>query len=347
MVFTAKQLADFLKGEIIGNPDAEVDNFAKIEEGKPRTISFLANPKYTQYIYETKADIVLVNNDFVAEKEIAATLIKVPNAYEALGSLLEMVNSLTPTKEGIEEMSYISKSATLGDKVYVGAFAYISDNTTIGDNSKIYPHAYIGDNVKIGENVSIYSGAKIYHNCEIGNNCIIHSGAVVGADGFGYSHNNGIYTKIQQMGNVVIEDNVEIGANTTIDRAVMGSTIIREGVKLDNLIMVAHNSEIGKNTVMAAQTGVAGSTKIGENCILGGQVGIGGHISIGDRTQVAAQSGIISNTPPDSQLMGSPAYHIKKHLKSAVIQPKLPDMYRQIAALERELNELKKQLSEK
>ncbi len=346
MVFTAKQLAEFLKGEIIGNPDAEVENFAKIEEGKPRTISFLANPKYTHYIYDTKADIVLVNNDFVAEKEVSATLIKVPNAYEALGALLEMVNSLTPAKQGIEEMSYVSKSATIGNETYIGAFAYVSDNATVGDKTKIYPHAYIGDNVKIGNNVVIYSGVKIYHNCIIGDNCIIHAGAVIGADGFGFSQSNGVYKKIQQMGNVVIEDDVEIGANTTIDRAVMGSTIIHKGVKLDNLIMVAHNSEIGNNTVMAAQAGIAGSTKIGNNCILGGQVGIGGHISIGDRTQIAAQSGIISNTPADSQLMGSPAFNIKQHLKYAVIQPKLPDMYRQISALERELNEIKKKLTE-
>lgn len=345
MVFTAKQIAEFLKGEIKGNPDVEVDNFAKIEEGKPRTLSFLANPKYTHYIYETKADIVLVNDDFVAEKEISATLIKVPNAYAALASLLEMVNSVIPVKEGIEEMSYIAPSASVGEKIYVGAFAYISENATVGNNTKIYPHVYIGDNAKIGNNVTIYSGAKIYHNCEIRDNSIIHSGAVIGSDGFGFSQEGGIYTKIPQMGNVVIESDTEIGANTTIDRAVMGSTIIHKGVKLDNLIQIGHNSEIGKNTVMAAQVGIAGSTKIGESCVLGGQVGIGGHISIGNRTQIGAQSGIISNTSADSQVMGSPAFNIKDNLKSAIIYPKLPNMYKQIAALERELNELKKQLS--
>lgn len=347
MVFTAKQIAKFLKGEVIGNPEVTVNNFAKIEEGKPQTITFLANPKYTHYIYETKADIVLVNNDFVAEKEISATLIKVPNAYAALASLLEMVDSQTPTKSGIENMSYISESAKVGKDIYVGAFAYIGDNAEVGDNSKIYPQVYIGDNVKIGNNVIIYSGAKIYSNCQIGDNAIIHAGAVIGSDGFGYSEVSGVYSKIPQMGNVIIENNVEIGANTTVDRAVMGSTIIREGVKLDNLIMIAHNSEIGNNTVMAAQAGVAGSTKIGDNCVLGGQVGIGGHIKIGDRTQVAAQSGIISNTPADSKLMGSPAFEIKNHLKSTIIQPKLPEMYRQISALERELAEIKKLLSEK
>lgn len=344
MVFTAKQIADFLKGEIIGNPDVKVSNFAKIEEGQPQTITFLANPKYTHYIYETKADIVLVNEDFVPEKEISSTLIKVPNAYAALATLLDMVNSQIPAKKGIENMSFISESAKVGSDIYVGAFAYVGENVELGDGSKIYPQAYVGDNVKIGNNVTIYSGAKIYHNCQIGDNSIIHSGAVIGSDGFGFSQENGVYSKIPQMGNVIIESDVEIGANTTIDRAVMGSTIIRQGVKLDNLIMIAHNNEIGKNTVMAAQAGIAGSTKIGENCVLGGQVGIGGHISIGDRTQVAAQSGIISNTPADSQLMGSPAYNIKNHLKSVIIQPKLPDMYRQLTALERELNELKKQI---
>lgn len=348
MVFTAKQLADFLKGEIVGNPDAEVNNFARIEEATPKTITFLANPKYNHYIYETKADIVLVNNDFKAEKEISATLIKVPNAYEALSALLDMVNNLTPTKAGIEEMSHISESASIGKDVYVGAFAYISDNVEIGDKTKIYPQVYIGDNVKVGKNTTIYSGAKIYHNCKIGDNTIIHAGAVIGADGFGFTQNDdGVYKKIQHMGNVIIEDDVEIGANTTIDRAVMGSTIISKGVKLDNLIMIAHNSIIGKNTAMAAQVGIAGSTKIGENCVFAGQVGIGGHISIGDRSQIGAQSGVISNTPSDSQIMGSPAFNVKNFMKSSIIQPKLPEMYRQIYTLERELKEIKKLLSEK
>ncbi|MEA4949972.1 MAG: UDP-3-O-(3-hydroxymyristoyl)glucosamine N-acyltransferase [Petrimonas sp.] len=346
MTFTAQQIADFLKGEIVGNPAVEVDNFAKIEEGKPRTIAFLSNPKYTHYIYETKADIVLVNHDFIAEKAISATLIKVPDAYAALASLLDMVNSITPPKTGIEEMSFVSPTAKLGDNVYIGAFAYIGAKVQVGENVKIYPQAYIGDNVKIGNNVIIYAGVKIYHGCEIGDNCILHSGAVIGADGFGFSKQEGIYHKIQQMGNVVLENDVEVGANTTIDRAVMGSTIIRRGVKLDNLIQVAHNCEIGENTVMAAQVGIAGSAKIGESCVFGGQVGIGGHITIGSRTQIGAQSGIISNTPEDSELMGSPAYPIKNYFKSSIIIPKLPDLYRQINALEREINELKKQLSQ-
>lgn len=341
MVFTAQQIADYLQGEIIGNPNAEVDNFSKIEEGKPRTISFLANPKYTHYIYETKAEIVLVNNDFVPTKEITATLIKVPDAYAALASLLDMVNSLTPAKTGIEDMSYISPTAQLGDDNYVAAFAYISDKVVTGNKVKIYPNVWIGDNVKIGNNVTIYGGAKIYHNCTIGDNCIIHAGAVIGSDGFGYSQQEGIYHKIPQMGNVILENDVEVGANTTIDRAVMGSTIIRQGVKLDNLIQIAHNCEVGTNTVMAAQVGIAGSTKIGDSVVLGGQVGIGGHITIGSKSQIGAQSGIISNIPEGSELLGSPAYPVKNFFRSSIIIPKLPEMYRQLAALEKEIKELK------
>ncbi|MDO5524024.1 MAG: UDP-3-O-(3-hydroxymyristoyl)glucosamine N-acyltransferase [Bacteroidia bacterium] len=345
MTFTAQQIADFLKGEIIGNPHTEVDNFAKIEEGKPRTITFLSNPKYTHYIYETKADIVLVNNTFTADKPISATLIKVPDAYAALASLLEMVNNATPKKTGIQEMAFVSSSAKLADDVYVGPFAYIGEKAQIAENTRIYPQAYIGDNVKIGKNVLIYSGVKIYHNCVIGDNCILHAGVVIGADGFGFSQQEGVYHKIQQIGNVILENNVEVGANTTIDRAVLGSTIIREGVKLDNLIQIAHNCEVGRHTVMAAQVGVAGSTKIEEHCVLGGQVGIGGHITIGSKSKIGAQSGIISNTPENSEIMGSPAYPVKNFFKSSVIIPKLPDIYRQINALEKELNQLKQQLS--
>ncbi|HHT29714.1 MULTISPECIES: UDP-3-O-(3-hydroxymyristoyl)glucosamine N-acyltransferase [Petrimonas] len=345
MTFTAQQIADFLKGEIVGNPDVEVDNFAKIEEGKPRTIAFLSNPKYTHYIYETKADIVLVNRDFTPDKPVSATLIKVPDAYAALAALLELANSLAPVKKGIEEMSFVSPSAKLGENVYVGAFAYIGEHVEIGRDAKIYPQAYIGDNVKIGNNVTIYAGVKIYHGCVIGDNCILHAGAVIGADGFGFSKQEGIYHKIPQIGNVVLEEEVEVGANTTIDRAVMGSTIIRKGVKLDNLIQIAHNCEIGRNTVMAAQVGIAGSAKLGEGCVLGGQVGIGGHITIGSHSQIGAQSGIISNTPEGSEVMGSPAYPVKNFFKSSIIIPKLPDMYRQLNALEKEIRELKKQLS--
>jgi UDP-3-O-[3-hydroxymyristoyl] glucosamine N-acyltransferase len=344
MTYTAQQIADFLHGEVIGNPEVTVSSFSKIEEGKPQTLTFLANPKYTSYIYETEADIVLVNRDFVHEKPINATIIKVDNAYAALGSLMDMVSKNSPQKSGVESMSYISGTASIGDDVYIGSFAYVSDNVSIDDNSKIYPHSYIGDNVKIGKNTIIYPGVKIYHDSVIGSNVIIHSGAVIGADGFGFSREGDVYNKIPQLGNVVIEDDVEIGANTTIDRSVMGSTLIRKGVKLDNLIQIAHNCEIGENTAMAAQVGIAGSTKIGENCVLGGQVGIGGHITIGRNSQIGAQSGIISNTKEGSEVLGSPAYPVKNFFKSSIIIPKLPDMYRQINAMEKELTELKKRI---
>ncbi len=345
MAYTAKQIADYLQGEVIGDRSVSVSSFSKIEEGKPGTISFLANPKYTSHIYTTKADIVLVNDDFVAEKPIKATLIKVKNAYAALASLMELVKNDAPQKSGTERMSFVSETAKIGDNAYVGAFAYVGENAIVGDNSKIYPQVFIGDNVKIGDNSIIYPGVKIYHNCVIGDNCIIHAGAVIGADGFGYSLEENIYHKIPQLGNVVIEDDVEIGANTTIDRAVMGSTIIRRGVKLDNLIQIAHNCEVGENTAMAAQVGIAGSAKIGENCVMGGQVGIGGHITIGKNSQIGAQSGIISNTKEGSKIIGSPAYPVKNFFKSSIIIPKLPDMYRQLNALEKELAELKKKLN--
>ncbi len=341
MKFTAQQIADLLKGQVVGNPNVQVSNFAKIEEGLPGTITFLANPKYTHYIYDTQADIVLVNDSFEPEKEIKATLIKVPDAYAALTSLLQMVNNMAPSKTGIEEPSYIADDATLGDDVYVGAFAYIGQGAQIGNNVKIYPNSYIGDNVKVGDNTIIYAGVKIYHECIIGNDCIFHSGAVIGSDGFGFSPQDGIYHKIPQLGNVIIENDVEIGANTVIDRAVMGSTIIRQGVKLDNLIQIAHNCEIGQHTAMAAQVGIAGSTKIGANVVMGGQVGIAGHITIGDRSQIGAQSGIMKNIKPDSQLLGTPAYGVKNFYRSSVIIPKLPDMYRQLAALEKEIEALK------
>lgn len=345
MTFSARQIADFLQGEIIGNPDVQVDNFSKIEEGKPNTLTFLANPKYTSFIYETQADIVLVNSDFNPEKPIKATLIKVPNAYAALASLMEMVNGRLPQKTGIDSMCFVASSAQLGENPYVGAYTVIEENAVVGDNCKIYPQVYIGDNVKIGNNTTIYPGAKIYKDCVIGDNCILHSGVVIGGDGFGFTKEPDGYHKIPQMGNVVVENNVEIGANTTIDRAVMGSTIIRQGVKLDNLIQIAHNCEVGKDTAMAAQVGIAGSTKIGENCVFGGQVGIGGHITIGSNSQIGAQAGIISNTKADSVVIGSPAMPVKSFFKSSVIIPKLPDMYRQLNVLEKEIEALKKQLS--
>lgn len=346
MTFTAKQIADFLNGEVIGNQNAIVSSFSKIEEGKPGTLTFLGNPKYTSFIYETAADIVLVNNDFLPDKPINATLIKVPNAYAALASLMAMVEQQKPVKKGVAALAFVSASAHTGEEIYVGEFAYIGEQARIGNNCKIYPQVYVGDNVQLGDNCILYPGVKIYHDCVIGNNCIVHAGAVIGADGFGFSKQEEIYRKIPQMGNVIIEDDVEVGANTTIDRAVMGSTIIRRGVKLDNLIQIAHNCEVGENTVMAAQVGIAGSTKIEESCVLGGQVGIGGHITIGKNSQIGAQSGIISNTKEGSELMGSPAFPVKGFFKSSVIVPKLPDMYRKLNAMEKELAELKKRLTE-
>ncbi len=346
MKFSAKQIADFLKGELVGDPDVTVSNFSKIEDGKPGTITFLGNPKYTAYIYQTRADIVLVNDDFEPGQPIKATLIRVPNAYAALASLMEMAGSKHSRRRGIETMSFISPEALMGENVYVGAFAYVGAGSHIGNDSKIYPQVYVGEDVHIGKNCTIYPGVKIYSDCVIGDNCIIHAGAVIGADGFGFSKEEERYHKIPQMGNVIIEDDVEIGANTTVDRAVMGATIIRRGVKLDNLIQIAHNCEIGENTVMAAQVGIAGSTKIGESCVLGGQVGIGGHITIGKQSQIGAQSGIISNTKEGSEIIGTPAYPVKNFFRSSIIIPKLPDMYRQLNALEKEIAELKKNLTQ-
>ncbi|SHF63911.1 UDP-3-O-(3-hydroxymyristoyl)glucosamine N-acyltransferase [Dysgonomonas macrotermitis] len=343
--FTAQQIAHVLEGTVEGDPNVAVSNFSKIEEGKRGTLTFLANPKYTHYIYDTEASIVLVNSDFVAEKPVNATLVRVQNAYASLAVLLDMVEKAKPQKVGIEAMSYIADTATLGEKTYVGAFAYIGGYSSIGNNTKIYPQVYIGEGCKIGENVILYPGVKIYAGCEIGNNCIIHAGAVIGSDGFGFAPEDGVYKKIPQMGIVIIEDDVEIGANTTIDRAVMDATIIRKGVKLDNLIQVAHNVEIGSNTVMAAQVGISGSTKIGESCVIGGQVGFGGHITIGNKASIGAQSGIISNIKEGAQIIGAPAIPVKDFFRSSVVFPKLPDMYRQMAQLEKEIKELKDKLN--
>jgi UDP-3-O-[3-hydroxymyristoyl] glucosamine N-acyltransferase len=348
MEFNAKEIASILQGKIEGNELAKVSNFSKIEEGKPGTLTFLANLKYTHYIYETQASIALVNDDFVPEKELPCTLtiIRVPNAYVALASLMEWVEKGKNNKKGIESPVYVSPSAKISsNEVYIGAFAYIGDNAVLGENVKIYPHAYIGDNVIIGDDTIIYSGAKIYTGCQIGKRCIIHSGVVVGADGFGFAKEGDSYKKIAQLGNVQVEDDVEIGANTTIDRAVMDSTIIRRGVKLDNLIQVAHNVEIGENTVIAAQTGVSGSTKIGKNCMLGGQIGLGGHIKIGDQVNIGAQSGIISNIEGGRNIMGAPAIDVKNYFRSSIIFSKLPELYRNYNQLQKEVDTLKKELN--
>ncbi|MDD2799011.1 MAG: UDP-3-O-(3-hydroxymyristoyl)glucosamine N-acyltransferase [Bacteroidales bacterium] len=341
MTFTARQIADFLQGEVVGNPEIKVSDFSKIEDGKPGTLSFLANPKYESHIYETQADIVLINNDFTPDKPINATLIKVENAYSSLAQLLQIVEKAKAKKSGIEPMSFIAESAKVGEGIYLGAFSYISDSAVVGENVQIYPQSYIGEGVTIGNNTIIYPGVKIYAGCVVGNNCIIHAGAVIGSDGFGFAPEGETFKKIPQMGNVVIEDDVEIGANTTIDRATLGSTTIGKGVKLDNLIQIAHNVEIGSNTVMAAQTGIAGSSKIGRNCMFGGQVAISGHISIGDRVQIGGQSGVTNNQKSDQVLLGSPAIPAKDCARSYAVIKNLPSLSSQVFSIQKELNNLK------
>ena len=327
MQFTAKQIADFIGGRVEGNDNAVVNTFAKIEEGKEGAITFLSNPKYTQYVYETKATIVLINEDVELEKPVSATLIRVKNAYECVAKLLQMYAATLPKKTGIHPLAFVAESAEIGKDVYIGPFACIGEGVKIGDGSVINP------------NVTIYDG------CQIGKNVTIHAGSVIGADGFGFAPNQEGYEKIPQIGIVIIEDNVEIGANTCIDRSTMGQTIIHKGVKLDNLIQVAHNCEIGENTVMSAQVGMAGSTKIGAWCMVGGQAGFSGHIHVADRTMVGAQCGVIGDTKGNGEtLIGSPAVNPKMYFKARALDAKLPDMYRQIAAMQREIDELKKKL---
>ncbi len=340
MNFTATQIAGILEGDIVGNPDVEVSKLAKIEEGTKGTLTFLANPKYTHFIYDTQASITIVNKDFEPEIAIATTLIKVDDAYKAFSKLLEYYNQVKMNKFGVEQPSFISESANYGDNIYVGAFSYVGDNVAIGDNVKIFPGCYVGDNVTIGDNVVLFAGAKVYSETVIGNHCVINSGAIIGADGFGFAPNEkGEYNKVPQTGNVILEDYVDIGAATTIDRATLGSTIIRRGVKLDNQIQIAHNVEIGKNTVIAAQTGVAGSTKIGENCQIGGQVGIVGHVTIGNNVKVQAQSGIGRNVKDNEVLQGSPALTYGDYNKSYVYFKNLPKIVKGINDLEKKIND--------
>jgi UDP-3-O-[3-hydroxymyristoyl] glucosamine N-acyltransferase len=343
MRFKAHQIAQFLQGTVQGNPDVEVWQVCKIEEGVTGGLSFLANPKYISFIYETQASIVLVNQDFVAEKPVSATLIRVADAYSAFTKILELYQGQwLAGKKGIEQPAFIGANVNITEDVYVGAFSYIGNEVKIGKNVKIFPQTYIGDNAVIGDNTVIYAGVKVYAYCIIGKNCIIHSGSVIGSDGFGFApQNDGSYKKIPQIGNVCIEDNVEIGANTTIDRATLGSTYIREGVKLDNLIQIAHNVEIGKHTVIAAQTGISGSTKIGKYCMIGGQVGIVGHLKIADGTQIGAQSGISNDIDePKTAWRGSPAQPYRKQLRTEVLWRKLPEMYQELQALKQEIKKL-------
>jgi UDP-3-O-[3-hydroxymyristoyl] glucosamine N-acyltransferase len=344
MEFTAATIAGFLKGEIEGDPETKVNTVAKIEEGHEGALSFLANPKYEHYIYSTGSSIVLVNKNFVPSDKITATLIRVENAYEAFATLLQLVDQARPRKKGIHATAVIETSAKIGSDVYIGPYTYIGENCIIGDGCSVYPHVFIGDNTKLGNNSTINPGVKIYHDCLIGEGCTIHAGTVIGSDGFGFApQSESEFMKIPQLGNVIIEDHVEIGANVAIDRATMGSTIIRKGVKLDNLIQIGHNVEVGENTVMAGQTGIAGSSKIGNNCMFGGQVGISGHIKIANGTKIGAQAGILGNIKEENTIiLGSPAIDYKQYLKSSVIFKKLPELQIKIDILEKEIESLKK-----
>lgn len=345
MEFSAKQIAEYIQGVIVGDENATVHTFSKIEEGIPGALTFLANPKYTHYIYETKASIVLVNKDFIPEGEITATLIKVDNAYESLAKLMTLYEMSKPKKTGIDPLASVAANARIGENVYIGPFACIEEGAVIGDNAYIHPHVTVGCNAKVGNGTILYPHVTVYHDCRIGNQCIIHAGAVIGADGFGFAPSAEGYEKIPQMGITIIEDQVEIGANTCVDRATMGATIVHKGTKLDNLIQIAHNVEVGSHTVMASQVGIAGSAKIGEWCMFGGQVGVAGHIQIGDHVNVGAQSGIPGNTKSGSSLMGYPAIEPKQFARSSAVFKKLPEMYSELGRLQKELEELKKQLN--
>ena len=345
MKFSAQRIADFLNGTLEGNPDVLVSDISRIEEGRQGTLTFLANLKYLNFVYETKASVILLNQDLILSREIEATIIRVKDPYASLAKLLTLVEQV-PDRAGLEEPCMVSPEATLGKDVYIGAFSYISKKARIGNNVIIFPNGYISENVVIGDDTIIYAGARVHHNCVIGAKCIIHSGVVIGGDGFGFApHTGNDYAKVPQIGNVIIEDQVEIGSNTTIDRATIGSTIIRKGVKLDNLIQIAHNVEIGENTVIAAQTGISGSTKIGRNCMIGGQVGIIGHITIADGTRIAAQSGVgQSLEKPGVAWQGSPCFEVMPYQRSYVMFRKLPDMAERIRELENQVKELQKRL---
>lgn len=339
MKFTAAQIAGILEGEVFGNPEAEVFKLAKIEEGTEGTLTFLANPKYANYIYSTKATITIVSNTFEPEQEITTTLIKVEDAYKSFSKLLEYYNQVKLMKSGIEQPSVISEGVQYGEGLYLGSFCYIGKNVSIGNNVKIYPNSFVGDNVVIGDNCVLFAGARVYSETIIGNNCTIHSGTIVGSDGFGFApQEDGTYSKVPQIGNVIIEDNVEIGACTTIDRATLGSTVIRKGVKLDNQIQIAHNVEIGENTVIASQTGIAGSTKIGKNCMIGGQVGIVGHITIGNNVKIQAQSGIGKSLKDGEVVQGSPAFNYGDFAKSFVHFKNLPKIVTELEEIKKNIN---------
>lgn len=339
MEFKAAQIAALIAGEVEGNPEACVNTFSKIEEAREGSITFLANPKYTHYIYSTEASIVLVSRDFVATEPVKATLIRVDDPYAVLSKLLEFASqAMTPQPVGVEQPSFVAAGVEVPEDAYIGAFAYVAEGVKLGKGVKIYPQAYVGHGVTIGDNTIIYPGAKIYHGCRIGARCIIHAGVVIGADGFGFAPlPDGTYHKIPQIGIVTVEDDVEIGANTTVDRATMGTTVIGQGTKLDNLIQAAHNTEIGRNTVIAAQTGIAGSTKIGDNCMIGGQVGFSGHIHVGNRVQIGAQSGIPNDLADGSRVMGYPAVPLGDFARQAVYIKRLGQLFSRVSDLEKSL----------
>ncbi|MCC9043795.1 UDP-3-O-(3-hydroxymyristoyl)glucosamine N-acyltransferase [Myroides sp. M-43] len=340
MKIAAEQIASVLEGEIVGNPSVEVSTLAKIEEGAEGSISFLANPKYVHHIYTTKASVVIVNNTFEPEHPVSATLIKVDDAYKAFSKLLEYYNQVKLMKSGIEQPSVISEGVEYGDDLYLGSFCYIGKNVKIGNNVKIYPNTFVGDNVRIGDNTVLFAGVRIYSETVIGSGCTFHAGVIVGSDGFGFAPNaDGTFNKVPQIGNVIIEDNVEIGAASTIDRATLGSTVIRKGVKLDNQIQIAHNVEIGENTVIASQTGVAGSTKIGRNCMIGGQVGIVGHLTIGDNVRIQAQSGVTKNLENGVAVQGSPALAHGDFLKSYSYFKNFGKIVNDIESIKKKINE--------
>ena len=347
MEVTAERIAQHFNGEIIGDPNVKVSSVAKIEQGKPGNICFLANPKYENYLYTCKASVIIINKTFKPKEPVEPTLILVDNAYEAVASLLDLLNTLKrEQKRGKSWFSRCAWSSKIGKGVYVGEYSVVGRKSVVGKNTQIYPQVYVGNNVTIGENVILYPGVKIYDGCKIGNNCILHANVVIGSDGFGFAPTqDGSYKKIPQTGIVILEDNVEIGSNTVVDRATMGATIIRKGVKLDNLIQIAHNVEVGSNTVMASQVGIAGSTKVGEWCMFGGQVGLAGHIKIGNKVNLGAQSGVPGSLKDGQALIGTPPIEMKNYFKSSVLFKKLPDMAAELNSLKKEIEELKKQLN--
>lgn len=346
MEFTAKQIAAYVEGEIVGDENAAVCTFAKIEEGTPGALSFLSNPKYTDYIYTTQSSIVLVNRDFNPDKPIKATLIKTANAYESLAKLMMLYESVKPKKKGVSSMASVAESATIGENVYIGPFVYVGEKAVVGDNTIIEANVSVGDGATVGCDCILYNGVTIYHDCKVGNRCILHAGCVVGSDGFGFAPSASGYDKIPQIGIAILEDDVELGANTCIDRATMGATVVKRGVKLDNMVQVAHNVVVGEHTVMAAQSGIAGSTKIGDWCMVGGQSGIGGHIKIGNQVKVAGHSAIGNNLKDGKSVMGYPAFDYNQFARSAAVYKNLPEMYREVYALKREIESLKQQLAD-